>query len=53
MKDLRPKISTVTGIMISPKEKWEIYFKKLDVAGRLNTKYISKMLAVLFEELEK
>jgi hypothetical protein len=51
--DLRAKISRVVGITISPKDKWEIYFNKLDVAGRLNIKYMAKMLAVFFDEVEK
>ena len=51
--NLRAKISRAMGVAISPNEKWEIYFNKLDTAGRLNIKYIAKMLAVFFEEIEK
>lgn len=49
---IRPKISRVMGVLFSKNDKWELYFNKLDTAGKLNIKNLTKILAVVLEDYE-
>lgn len=49
---MKHKIYEITGRMKADNESWEDFFARVNKEGGMDVKVISKLLVVIFEELE-
>ena len=50
---MRKRIGDILGTVKTDKESWPDLFRRLDIDGRLDSKSVSMVLAILLDELEQ